>query len=159
MRLKVPVRWAIREGMGIFAWPGTNRVGCPEIDADHQPMLELLDKLHDAMVTGRGDVAVMETLNALIAQETRHFACEEKLMQKHGCPGLTEHRLHHRHLLKELQALRRRVRAGHMPVAYDTMQTMRQWVRDHINGEDRAAADHIMGRRADKHTRGLLMAG
>ena len=130
--------------MRVFALPGTNMIGCPEMDADHLPMLEMLDDLHQAMIRGHGAAVVGQTLEALSDHENEHFSREEALLASCGYPELAAHRALHRNMLMELAALARRVRLGHMPVALDTMQTMRRWIAEHINGSDRLAAEHVM---------------
>jgi hemerythrin len=131
--------------MGLFAWPGRHTVGCPEMDGDHLTMLQMLDRLHEAMIQGRGSAVVGRTLEALADHEAAHFEREEHLLEVCGYPGLEEHRGRHRTMLDELDVLRRRARAGHLPIACDTMQTMRRWIRHHIDGDDRAAALYVMG--------------
>lgn len=134
--------------MGVFAWPGMNMVGCPEMDADHLPMLQMLDGLHEAMIQGRGSAVIGQTLEGLADHENEHFSREEGLMARCGYPDLAAHRRAHRSMLAELAILRHRVKAGHLPVAYDTMRTMRRWIGQHINGDDRSAAVYVMGRRS-----------
>ena len=128
-------------------WSGINVVGCPEMDAEHARLLEQIDRLHDAMIRGRGSATAIATLRDLADQEAAHFAREERLMQEAGYEGLEEHRGQHAEILRELAALQRGVEAGHLAIAYDTMEAMRRWVREHINRWDRAAADHIMKQR------------
>ena len=134
--------------MGVFTWPGVNLVGCPEIDDDHRPMLRLLDGLHAAMVRGRGGAVIRAVLEELAEHETVHFAREEALMRRCEYPGLAEQYKRYQQMLGELEELQWRAAAGHLPIAYDTMQTMRRWIRHHINEEDRQAARHIMGCRS-----------
>ena len=155
MPLIVLVPLAISHGMAVFAWPGNNLVGCPEMDNDHLPMLQLLARLHEAMIRGRGGAVIGETLEALADHEAAHFSREEGLLQSCGYPDLAGHREKHQRMLEELAALRRRARAGHLPIAFDTMQTMRLWIRQHMNGDDRSAALYVMGRRSA----GLRLSG
>jgi len=154
--------------MGLFSCLGNNMVGCPEMDSDHRTMLEILDQLHEAMIQGRGGELILVTLDRLAEQESAHFGREERLMQECGYPDLERHRELHLEMLQELAVLRCRARAGHMPIAYDTMQTMRRWIAEHINGEDRSAAKYIMMHRPGDPLRGrtdknpcgsVLMAG
>jgi hemerythrin-like metal-binding protein len=131
--------------MGLFAWPGRNLVGCPEMDDDHLPMLQLLDSLHAAMIRGRGSAVIGRVLSELAEHEAVHFAREETLMRSCRYPGLSAHARNHQRMLAELEELQWRAAAGHLPIAYDTMQAMRGWVREHMNGDDRSAAQFIMG--------------
>jgi len=133
--------------MGLFTWPGRNLVGCPEMDNDHRPMLQLLDSLHEAMIRGRGSDVIGGVLSLLAEHEAAHFAREETLMKTCRYPGLSAHARSHQQMLGELEELQWRAAAGHLPIAYDTMQAMRCWVREHMNGDDRSAALFIMGSR------------
>ena len=133
--------------MGVFTWPGANLVGCPEMDDDHRPMLQLLDGLHEAMIRGRSGAVIRAVLEGLAEHETVHFAREEALMRSCEYPGLAEHYKRHQQMLGELEELGWRAAGGHLPIAYDTMQAMRRWVRRHINEDDRQAARFIMGSR------------
>jgi len=108
-------------------------------------MLRLLDGLHAAMVRGRGGAVIRAVLEELAEHETVHFAREEALMRRCEYPGLAEQYKRHQQMLGELEELQWRAAAGHLPIAYDTMQTMRRWIRRHMNEEDRRAAQYIMG--------------
>ena len=141
--------------MGLFTWPGANLVGCPEMDDDHRPMLQLLDGLHEAMTRGRGGAVIRAVLEELAEHETAHFAREEALMRCCEYPRLAEHYKLHQHMLGELEELRWRAIHGHLAIAYDTMQAMRRWIRCHINEDDGQAAEHIMARRGGRRERNM----
>jgi hemerythrin len=66
----------------ILEWTSEYSVHVPEIDRDHQFQFGLVNRLHEAMLAGRG----AETLGTLLAELTKftmsHFANEEKIMTR-----------------------------------------------------------------------------
>jgi len=80
---KVPVK--------ILEWTPVWAVNVPEIDREHQMLFGVLNRLHQAMLAGKGK----EILKTLIGEVTQyaqdHFAHEEKLMVAVRYPGLREH--------------------------------------------------------------------
>jgi hemerythrin-like metal-binding protein len=118
------------------------------MDNDHEPALKMLDRLHEAMIQGRGERVVLAILDELNEFYPGYFAREEALLASTGYPDVEGHRRNHQSLLKELAELRRRAGIGHLAITYDTMQTMRGWIEDHVNVEDRRAAMHVMEHRS-----------
>ena len=117
------------------------------MDKCHQPALLLLERLHEAMVRGRGDKVIVAILVELDEFYPAYFVREEALLAETGYPDLEAHRRRHRALLAQLAELRRRAGIGHLAITYDTMQTMRRWIEEHVNEEDRRAAMHVMEHR------------
>ena len=134
--------------MAVFSWPGLNVVGCPEMDRNHEPALKMLDRLHEAMIRGRGGETVASILAELNEFYPAYFEMEEELLRGSQYPELEEHGRQHQSLLEELAELRRRADAGHLAITYDTMAAMRRWIETHVNVEDRRAALHVMEHRA-----------
>jgi len=108
----------------------------------------MLDQLHEAMIRGQGPRVIADVLEELSEFYPRYFAEEEAMMAEAGVPEAEAHRQAHTRLLEELTELRRRAEAGHLAITYDTMQTMRGWIEEHVNVEDRAAATWIMEHRS-----------
>lgn len=118
------------------------------MDKNHEPALKMLDKLHEAMIQGRGEKVVAAILEELDEFYPVYFAREEALLAATGYPDREEHCRKHEILLRELANLRRRVGIGHLAITYDTMQTMRRWIDEHVNVDDRHAAMHVMEHRS-----------
>ena len=49
----------------VFSWPGRNVAGCPELDKSHEPALEMLDQLHEAMIRGQGPRVIADVLEEI----------------------------------------------------------------------------------------------
>jgi hemerythrin len=118
------------------------------MDNNHEPALKMLDRLHEAMIQGRGEKVVLAILDELNEFYPVYFAREEALLASTAYPDLEEHRRKHGSLLRALADLRRKAGIGHLAITYDTMQTMRRWVEEHVNVDDRHAAMHVMEHRS-----------
>jgi hemerythrin len=70
--------------MKILEWTPEYSVNIPEIDREHEVWFETVNRLHEAMLVGKG----VEHLAAILAESTQsafaHFAHEEQLMAAAG---------------------------------------------------------------------------
>ena len=62
-------------------------VGVKDIDDQHKKLVEIVNKLNDAMVAGHGREVIGPTLNELIRYTQQHFAAEERIMLSLDPPG------------------------------------------------------------------------
>jgi hypothetical protein len=63
-------------------WDESCSVKVVRFDDDHKQMFSLINKLHLAMLSGKGALAVQETVTHLSDHAQGHFAGEEALMEK-----------------------------------------------------------------------------
>jgi hemerythrin len=108
-----------------------------KLDDQHAIFIGNLNRLHAAMIRGKGRQITGPLLEALIAAAREHIAAEEELMASTNYPGLAEHRSEHKTLtatLEELQAQRGR---GDTEVSIALLRFMRDWISKHILEEDR----------------------
>ena len=73
--------------MAFMDWTDEFSVGIPEIDADHQQLLKLLNDLHEAVETKAGDEVLEKVLDALLLYVSYHFAHEEGLFLRTKYPA------------------------------------------------------------------------
>ncbi len=86
--------------MGYIEWTQDLSVGVPELDAQHQRWIGMINELHDTLLHGDAEDLVAITgrmLRAMGEYVEEHFRTEEAYMEKIGFPGLDAHReVHHR---------------------------------------------------------------
>jgi hemerythrin len=63
-------------------------------------------------------------------------------------PELDEHSRAHEAARAKLRELVRAFETGSLPIAYDTMDFVRNWLRTHVPVEDRRFADFLLNRRS-----------
>lgn len=78
--------------MALFRWREGMRVGVSRIDADHQHLIVLLNRLHYLSLAGADGVATATVIDALIACLDGHFQIERAMMANAGALGLDRHR-------------------------------------------------------------------
>jgi hemerythrin-like metal-binding protein len=107
------------------------------IDKDHQKLLQFINDLHQAMLTGQGKETLSKILKELQAYTKYHFEAEETLMAKAGYPELEEHKLLHRDLEKQLAELIKDYGYGKREVTIETFRFLKEWLFQHIQVVDK----------------------
>ena len=127
----------------MFTWSPEYSVGNDLIDAEHNTLFQMADRLHVAMMSGGGQT-VLRGLFVQLADYTRtHFAHEEALMAKYGYPQLPAHAEIHRQLIARLAKLEGDLGGGKLTVTMDTMTFLRDWLQHHIGKTDKLVANHV----------------
>lgn len=115
-----------------IVWSKILSVGVAEIDADHRILIALFNELNRAVAAGESAEYLAATLEELINCTVWHFRHEERLMLKHGFPGIEPHKAAHRELIdaaREWQA--KQAQAGYA-VTEDEIRYLDRWLTEHI---------------------------
>ncbi len=119
-------------------------LGMPELDAPHA---ELLDRADDVAAAARTRQArkASALLDALIEATALHFAYEEEWMDRTAYPDRVAHRTAHDLFLQDLHVSAQEIRAaGVTPRVLDwATGRLQQWLRFHIEKNDRPLARHL----------------
>jgi diguanylate cyclase (GGDEF)-like protein/PAS domain S-box-containing protein/hemerythrin-like metal-binding protein len=118
-------------------------LGVPEIDAQHQELMRLINKLNDAAKQARPTEVIAGLFDEIIAYTQFHFAAEEQLMEQNGYMGTEAHMREHRRLLGEVNYLRKKIIAGEELLA---LQYVKDWLLPHILGMDKPFARYLAQR-------------
>ena len=122
--------------------------GIDFLDAQHIELLAFADELHRAMVAGKASSIIAGFLDRLAVTLDDQLATEEQVMIVSDFPELAEHSQSHEVARAKLQDLVRAFHQGSLPIAYDTMDFVRNWIRTHLPDEDRQFADFLLNRRS-----------
>jgi diguanylate cyclase (GGDEF)-like protein/hemerythrin-like metal-binding protein len=131
--------WASEAAAEQFApaplvWNAAHEVGIAEIDEQHARLVELLNKLTDALRNGEAH----ETALQEVVRYTRfHFATEERLMRNHHYDGAAAHCDMHHRLLEDLSGLC--LDGAGISVSL-IVRYLREWLLRHVDGADRDLA-------------------
>lgn len=126
--------------MSFYQWSDTLNVGHSAIDGDHRRLVSLINQLHDAMKAGKGSDHCTHVLDELIDYTDTHFKREEALMRQTGFEGLGRHKATHDRLIEQVQQLRADMRAGKLSLTVDLMNFLKDWLNNHIMGDDKELA-------------------
>ncbi len=120
--------------MSIVFNPETMSTGYADIDEQHKELFNRLNQLLDAMKSGRGRQEVEKMVAFLGEYAVRHFAHEERCMDRMVCPMTAKNKAAHAQFLETFTALSERIaREGPSISAVIEVQTkVSDWVLNHI---------------------------
>lgn len=122
--------------MARIEWKREYSVGIEAVDHEHQELIDLVNRIHDALEGGRPADEVEEVFGDLFRAISSHFALEEKFMREHGYDRLTEHKSEHEHLLDELRDIMDDYREGRAGPADRLTAVVERWFADHFKTHD-----------------------
>jgi hemerythrin len=120
-----------------FKWSPEYSVNINTIDAQHQELVNILNRLFVAVAKREGDKVIASILDALVDYTKTHFALEERLMQQAKYKDLDAHKLEHRKLIEELDRLCKKHLIDEKPIYFEMLGFLKTWLKDHIQGVDK----------------------
>ena len=130
--------------------PSKYALGIPEIDAQHERWLDLIELFHDAskgnLASKEASDAAKRTLSELISYTSEHFSTEEEFMASTGFPGMAEHKMAHDRIFSALSSLAREMSENPRSpsVSLRLGAVTSSWLLGHIVTEDRKYAEHAL---------------
>jgi hemerythrin-like metal-binding protein len=130
----------IRQGgiMALLTWSSKYSVGVKTIDDQHSGLFKILNDLHDAMMKGQARAMTGTLLRKLVEYTHKHFSAEESMMAAANYPGLPEHRVKHRELIKQVEEFMTRYEKGDVTLNLHLLNFLRDWLTIHIEKTDQA---------------------
>ncbi len=123
--------------MALMVWKPEYSVGVARFDAQHKRLIDLLNTLYDAMMSGQGQAALASTLGELFHYTQTHFADEEKAFDVAGYADALRHRQEHQALVNEVADIKKRMSEGEVALSFATTSFLQDWLRHHILGTDK----------------------
>ena len=121
-----------------YKWDSSLESGYEKVDNQHRQLIAALNNLMEASSSGKGDKAVMETLDFLTGYAVKHFADEEKLQVVYNFPDYLMHKRLHDEFKGVVEDLVQRViKEGPTTELIDVVSsTIGAWLLNHIKGDD-----------------------
>ncbi|MRR34242.1 bacteriohemerythrin [bacterium] len=132
--------------MALLTWNEKLSVQVGQFDREHQELVNLINKLHDAMKAGQGKQVVGDVLKALISYTKNHFAAEERLMKAHGYPAYENHKKEHNQLTLTVLDFQKGYLDGSVPLSQTVMNFLKDWLTGHIQGVDKEYGPFLNGK-------------
>lgn len=130
------------KGAAIVSWDPSYSVGMEEIDAQHQALFSTINRLWNAIVGKGSQDEVLGLIDELERYTVAHFSAEEDFMQASGYPGFPAHQELHQHFVQRIAAEKAAVVAG-KSISLDLLRFLKDWLVQHIQGEDLRYAAHV----------------
>jgi hemerythrin-like metal-binding protein len=122
----------------LMSWVDEMSVGVKVLDDDHKRLIELLNRLHEGIVTGQARRVLEDVIEQMLDYTKYHFSREESLFNKAGFPGAAEHKHEHDLLIRRAMNLQARFENGQSTeLSLEAMDFLKRWLTDHIQGSDR----------------------
>jgi hemerythrin len=128
--------------MSLARWSPNLSVGIEAIDADHQQLIVLVNRLGVAVARGADREEVVRNLNELIAHTERHFDRESELMSRYNYPEAEHHRSIHQELLADIAELQKEFDQG-AEIGSEFVLYVWNWVLSHIVEDDKPLGDYL----------------
>ena len=79
--------------MALITWDDKKySVSVPSIDIQHKKLVDLINKLHNGMMTGTAKSLIKEIITELVDYTKTHFKYEEELLIKCGYDEFEQHK-------------------------------------------------------------------
>lgn len=123
--------------MALVTWDGSYSVGIRAMDEQHKRLVQTLNDLHAAMVSGKASGAADHLLGELVRYTQDHFRAEEAFLARNCYPELATHRGLHAELNLQVNNYVKRLQAGEAAISVHLLHFLRDWLTVHIQREDR----------------------
>ena len=116
-------------------------IGVSEIDQQHRKLVEIINQLNRAIIHNTGNDEIKELFDGLIEFVVVHFETELRFMQQYDFPYMAPHDSAHNHLICVLVNFSRQIHLGKDLLA---LQSIKDWLIDHIKNEDKLLGAFLM---------------
>ena len=123
--------------MVFIVWKNDMNIGVAAMDAQHQKLVQLINKLADAMSAGKGNEVLQSVLTELVGYIKTHFASEEGLLSTNKYPEYGTQKTEHDRFTKKIVDFQDQFRAGKIAISIELMNFLKEWLLGHIQGRDK----------------------
>ncbi len=129
--------------MPFVQWSDRFSVGMDVIDDQHKKLVSIVNRLYDAMRDGKGSEILGDVLSELIEYARYHFTTEEAMMKDNAYPDYHSHKSAHSMLVEKVMDLELDLKAGKIALSVQVFQFLKDWLINHIQGEDKKIAPFL----------------
>ena len=121
-----------------YKWDSSLESGYEKVDNQHRQLVAALNNLMEASAGGKGDRAVMETLDFLTGYAVKHFADEEQLQCDYEYSDYLNHKRIHDEFKATVGKLVERVmkEGPTESMIGEVSSVVGSWLLNHIKGDD-----------------------
>jgi hemerythrin len=130
--------------MELIKWSEKYSVNNFLLDSQHKKLIAIINELHTAMKVARGNEIMQTIYDELIWYTKEHFRTEEQIMLKFNYPAFNEHKGEHDKLTEQVLKLQKDYKEGKALITMETMNFLKNWLINHIEGTDKKYKDKIV---------------
>ena len=132
--------------MAYIEWEDSFSVGVDIFDNEHKKLIEIINRLHLALLMKETDAVMGKTLKDLIDYTITHFAHEEENMANQTYPDFFKHKKEHDELIKKVQDYKTQIESGKTTISLSIMNFLKEWLMSHILGTDMKYRNFFAGK-------------
>ena len=126
--------------MALIEWDDSLKLGIAAVDRQHERLVGIINRLHQATMEGRGTDVIGEILDELIIYTATHFSMEEKYFAQFAYADAEEHKREHDALIEKVSAFaddfEKALRSSRSDLAKELLQFLQIWWRYHMMETD-----------------------
>lgn len=130
--------------MPLINWEEGLSVKVSEIDSQHKKLIELINKLHDAMKERKASEVLSVVIDELVDYAISHFQIEEKYFDKFGYIKATAHKKEHKDFVNKVASFKNDFSKGKAMLSMEIMEFLKGWLINHIKKIDMAYSDFFI---------------
>ena len=121
-----------------YTWDSTLESGYEKVDNQHKQLVTALNNLIEASSSGKGDKAVLQTLDFLTGYAIKHFMDEEKLQVQFNYPDYLNHKRIHDEFKGKVGQFVDKVKTEGptQEIINEVSMAVGSWLLSHIKGDD-----------------------
>jgi hemerythrin-like metal-binding protein len=131
-------------------WDASLATGNKRIDDDHKRLINLINTLHHAMSSGRGNAILSTLLVELQEYSIAHFTREEFVMDGGKYAGLDMHMKEHQFFIDKVRTYVIDFQCGRIALTPSIMDFLREWLFHHIHISDVTAFSAIRAKSEER---------
>jgi hemerythrin len=117
--------------------------GIKEIDAQHQKLIDVINKLNEPILDNKNNNLISDVLDQMSQFVETHFLYEEDMLRQCRYPQLKEHQQCHSKFIKQIQIFQKMQKQGLPNIETQIFFFLKEWVFIHIKHTDMAYLSHI----------------
>jgi hemerythrin-like metal-binding protein len=127
----------------LIAWSDEFSLGMPEIDAQHQVLIDLINQVWIAIIPSKPDQEhTIRIVEELEKYTLTHFTDEEVFMRKMWYPKFREHKGAHDQFVARVAQEKAKIASGQR-LTLDMVYFLRDWLINHILVSDKEYAEEF----------------
>ncbi len=133
--------------MPLIEWSSELSVGIDSIDEQHKKLVNMINALNDAQLTGSSNELLGKIFTGLAAYTQKHFTYEENMFAEHGYSDSQEHKRQHNELISQVVELKEKFMENPQgTINADLMQFLKRWLTNHIMRTDKEYAEFLISK-------------
>lgn len=129
--------------MALFDWKDSFSMNIKAVDEQHKMLIQTLNELHEAMLTGQAREVISGILKSLEDYTQVHFSYEEELMKRYNYPDFAKHKKEHDAFTQKVGEFIGKYQKGHLMLSLEVMNFLKDWLKNHIMGVDKGYSSFL----------------